>query len=256
MRDNAELLNVIAGHDETDSTSSSVKTDYTDYVSGVKGKTVGIPKEFFAQDFSSEVKNAVLAAAKIYEKAGASLKEISIGSFDAALATYYVIACAEATSNLARFDGVKYGLRADADDYIDLYYKSRTAYFGAEVKRRIMIGNYVLSSGYYDAYYLKASKIRTKIKAEFDAALKECDFILSPTAPTTAFEAGRKTSDPTEAYLADIFTVPVNIIGNPAISIPCGADKDGMPIGAQLIGRSFGEKELYGAAETLEKELG
>ena len=119
-----------------------------------------------------------------------------------------------------------------------------------------MIGNYVLSSGYYDAYYLKASKIRTKIKAEFDAALKECDFILSPTAPTTAFEAGRKTSDPTEAYLADIFTVPVNIIGNPAISIPCGADKDGMPIGAQLIGRSFGEKELYGAAETLEKELG
>lgn len=256
VRDNAELLNVIAGHDETDSTSSSVKTDYTDYVSGVKGKTVGIPKEFFAQDFSSEVKNAVLAAAKIYEKAGASLKEISIGSFDAALATYYVIACAEATSNLARFDGVKYGLRADADDYIDLYYKSRTAYFGAEVKRRIMIGNYVLSSGYYDAYYLKASKIRTKIKAEFDAALKECDFILSPTAPTTAFEAGRKTSDPTEAYLADIFTVPVNIIGNPAISIPCGADKDGMPIGAQLIGRSFGEKELYGAAETLEKELG
>ena len=139
VRDNAELLNVIAGHDEMDSTSSSVKTDYTDYVSGVKGKTVGIPKEFFAQDFSSEVKNAVLAAAKIYEKAGASLKEISIGSFDAALATYYVIACAEATSNLARFDGVKYGLRADADDYIDLYYKSRTAYFGAEVKRRIMI---------------------------------------------------------------------------------------------------------------------
>lgn len=256
VRDNAELLNVIAGHDEMDSTSAFVKEDYTDYKTGVKGKTIGIAKEFFDREFSAEVKNAVLAAAKLYEKAGAVLKEISISSFDAALATYYIIACAEASSNLARFDGVKYGLRADADDYIDIYYKSRTAYFGAEVKRRIMIGNYVLSSGYYDAYYLKASKVRTKIKAEFDAALKECDFILGPTSPTTAFKLGGDFADPSEAYTADIFTVPVNIAGNPAISVPCGADKSGLPIGLQLIGRSFGERELFGAAETLEKELG
>ena len=256
VRDNAELLNVIAGHDEMDSTSAFVKEDYTDYKAGVKGKTIGIAKEFFDREFSAEVKNAVLAAAKLYEKAGAVLKEISISSFDAALATYYIIACAEASSNLARFDGVKYGLRADADDYIDIYYKSRTAYFGAEVKRRIMIGNYVLSSGYYDAYYLKASKVRTKIKAEFDAALKECDFILGPTSPTTAFKLGGDFTDPSEAYTADIFTVPVNIAGNPAISVPCGADKSGLPIGLQLIGRSFGERELFGAAETLEKELG
>lgn len=254
VADNALLFDVIAGHDPMDSTSSPEKIDYTDYEIGVKGMTIGIPKEFFAKDFSPVVREKVMDAAAFYEKSGAKLKDVSISSFDAALATYYVLACAEASSNLARFDGVKYGKRVEGADYIDSYYKSRTAGFGAEVKRRIMIGNYVLSSGYYDAYYLKASKVRTKIKADFDAALGDCDLLLGPTSPTTAFEIGKKVKDVTETYMSDIFTVPVNIAGLPAISIPCGTDGQGLPIGLQLIGRAFGERTLFGAAEAFEKE--
>ena len=254
VADNALLFDVIAGHDPMDSTSSPEKIDYTDYEIGVKGMTIGIPKEFFAKDFSPVVREKVMDAAAFYEKSGAKLKDVSISSFDAALATYYVLACAEASSNLARFDGVKYGKRVEGADYIDSYYKSRTAGFGAEVKRRIMIGNYVLSSGYYDAYYLKASKVRTKIKADFDAALRGCDLLLGPTSPTTAFEIGKKVKDVTETYMSDIFTVPVNIAGLPAISIPCGTDGQGLPIGLQLIGRAFGERTLFGAAEAFEKE--
>lgn len=254
VADNALLFDVIAGHDPMDSTSSPEKIDYTDYEIGVKGMTIGIPKEFFAKDFSPVVREKVMAAAAFYEKSGAKLKDVSISSFDAALATYYVLACAEASSNLARFDGVKYGERVEGADYIDTYYKSRTAGFGAEVKRRIMIGNYVLSSGYYDAYYLKASKVRTKIKADFDVALGDCDLLLGPTSPTTAFEIGKKVKDVTETYMSDIFTVPVNIAGLPAISITCGTDGQGLPIGLQLIGRAFGERTLFGAAEAFEKE--
>ena len=254
VADNALLFDVIAGHDPMDSTSSPEKIDYTDYEIGVKGMTIGIPKEFFAKDFSPVVREKVMDAAAFYEKSGAKLKDVSISSFDAALATYYVLACAEASSNLARFDGVKYGERVEGADYIDSYYKSRTAGFGAEVKRRIMIGNYVLSSGYYDAYYLKASKVRTKIKADIDAALGDCDLLLGPTSPTTAFEIGKKVKDVTETYMSDIFTVPVNIAGLPAISIPCGTDGQGLPIGLQLIGRAFGERTLFGAAEAFEKE--
>lgn len=254
VADNALLFDVIAGHDPMDSTSAPIKENYTDYPLGVKGKTIGIPKEFFEKDFSPVVREKVMAAAAFYEKSGAKFKEVSISSFDAALATYYVLACAEASSNLARFDGVKYGARAEGADYIDTYYKSRTAGFGAEVKRRIMIGNYVLSSGYYDAYYLKASRIRTKIKSDFDAALSGCDVILGPTSPTTAFELGKKVHDVTETYMSDIFTVPVNIAGLPAISIPCGKDEKGLPVGLQLIGRAFGEKTILGVAETFEKE--
>lgn len=254
VADNALLFDVIAGHDPMDSTSSPEKIDYTDYEIGVKGMTIGIPKEFFAKDFSPVVREKIMDAAAFYEKSGAKLKDVSISSFDAALATYYVLACAEASSNLARFDGVKYGERVEGADYIDAYYKSRTAGFGAEVKRRIMIGNYVLSSGYYDAYYLKASKVRTKIKADFDAALGDCDLLLGPTSPTTAFEIGKKVKDVTETYMSDIFTVPVNIAGLPAISIPCGTDGQGLPIGLQLIGRAFGERTLFGAAEAFEKE--
>lgn len=254
VADNALLFDVIAGHDPMDSTSSPEKIDYTDYEIGVKGMTIGIPKEFFAKDFSPVVREKVMDAAAFYEKSGAKLKDVSISSFDAALATYYVLACAEASSNLARFDGVKYGERVEGADYIDSYYRSRTAGFGAEVKRRIMIGNYVLSSGYYDAYYLKASKVRTKIKADFDAALRGCDLLLGPTSPTTAFEIGKKVKDVTETYMSDIFTVPVNIAGLPAISIPCGTDGQGLPIGLQLIGRAFGERTLFGAAEAFEKE--
>lgn len=255
VRDNAELFNVIAGHDPLDSTSADREENYLDYVPEIKGRTIGLPKEFFGREYSAEVKESVLAAAKIYEKAGAKLKDVSIGSFDAAIATYYVLACAEATSNLARFDGIKYGVRADgAKDYIDVYYRSRTQGFGAEVKRRIMTGNYVLSSGYYDAYYLKASKVRTKIKNDFDAALADCDVLLGPTSPTTAFELGKKVTDVTETYLADVFTVPVNIAGNPAISIPCGFDGNRLPIGLQLIGKSYGERTLFSMAEAFEKE--
>ncbi len=255
VRDNAELFNVIAGHDPLDSTSADRKENYLDYVPEIKGRTIGLPKEFFGREYSAEVKESVLAAAKIYEKAGAKLKDVSIGSFDAAIATYYVLACAEATSNLARFDGIKYGVRAEgAKDYIDVYYRSRTQGFGAEVKRRIMTGNYVLSSGYYDAYYLKASKVRTKIKNDFDAALADCDVLLGPTSPTTAFELGKKVTDVTETYLADVFTVPVNIVGNPAISIPCGFDGNRLPIGLQLIGKSYGERTLFSMAEAFEKE--
>ncbi len=254
VSDNALLFDVIAGHDPYDSTSAPTKENYTDYTVGVKGVTIGLPKEFFDKDFSPVVREKIMNAATFYERAGAKLKEVSISSFDAALATYYVLACAEASSNLARFDGVKYGTRVEGADYIDTYYRSRTEGFGAEVKRRIMIGNYVLSSGYYDAYYLKASKVRTKIKADFDSALSACDVILGPTAPTTAFELGRKTEDATEIYMSDIFTVPVNIAGLPAISIPCGKDEKGLPIGLQLIGRAFGEKTLFGVAETFEKE--
>ena len=255
VRDNAELFNVIAGHDPLDSTSADRKENYLDYVPEIKGRTIGLPKEFFGREYSAEVKESVLAAAKIYEKAGAKLKDVSIGSFDAAIATYYVLACAEATSNLARFDGIKYGVRAEgAKDYIDVYYRSRTQGFGAEVKRRIMTGNYVLSSGYYDAYYLKASKVRTKIKNDFDAALADCDVLLGPTSPTTAFELGKKVTDVTETYLADVFTVPINIAGVPAISIPCGFDHNRLPIGLQLIGKSYGERTLFSMAEAFEKE--
>lgn len=255
VRDNAELFNVIAGHDPLDSTSADREENYLDYVPEIKGRTIGLPKEFFGREYSAEVKQSVLAAAKIYEKAGAKLKDVSIGSFDAAIATYYVLACAEATSNLARFDGIKYGVRAEgAKDYIDVYYRSRTQGFGAEVKRRIMTGNYVLSSGYYDAYYLKASKVRTKIKNDFDAALADCDVLLGPTSPTTAFELGKKVTDVTETYLADVFTVPINIAGVPAISIPCGFDRNRLPIGLQLIGKSYGERTLFSMAEAFEKE--
>lgn len=255
VRDNAELFNVIAGHDPLDSTSADRSENYLDYVPEIKGRTIGLPKEFFGREYSAEVKESVLAAAKIYEKAGAKLKDVSIGSFDAAIATYYVLACAEATSNLARFDGIKYGVRAEgAKDYIDVYYRSRTQGFGAEVKRRIMTGNYVLSSGYYDAYYLKASKVRTKIKNDFDAALADCDVLLGPTSPTTAFELGKKVTDVTETYLADVFTVPINIAGVPAISIPCGFDRNRLPIGLQLIGKSYGERTLFSMAEAFEKE--
>ncbi len=255
VRDNAELFNVIAGHDPLDSTSADREENYLDYVPEIKGRTIGLPKEFFGREYSAEVKQSVLAAAKIYEKAGAKLKDVSIGSFDAAIATYYVLACAEATSNLARFDGIKYGVRAEgAKDYIDVYYRSRTQGFGAEVKRRIMTGNYVLSSGYYDAYYLKASKVRTKIKNDFDAALADCDVLLGPTSPTTAFELGKKVADVTETYLADVFTVPINIAGVPAISIPCGFDRNRLPIGLQLIGKSYGERTLFSMAEAFEKE--
>ena len=254
--DSARMMNVIGGHDPLDSTSSKNKVDYTDYTAGLRGKTVGIVKQFFETDIlSSDVRAAIMNAVDVCKKAGAEIKEVSLGSFDAAIATYYTLCCAEAASNLARFDGIKYGLRVPGEDYIDTYYKSRTAGFGDEVKRRIMTGNYVLSSGYYDAYYLKALKIRTLIKSEMEKALSECDVILGPTAPTTAPELGRVESDATKIYYSDLYTVLQNIAGNPAISLPCGNDASGLPIGVQLTGKFYGEQELLGIAEGFEREV-
>jgi len=256
VSDNALMMNAIAGHDPLDSTSYKAKVDYLGYEAGLKDKTVGIVKEFFDTDIlSDDVKNAIYSAAKVMERAGATVKEVSLSAFDAAIATYYVLACAEATSNLARFDGIKYGVRAKGDDYIDIYYKSRTAGFGDEVKRRIMIGNYVLSSGYYDAYYLKASKIRTLFKSQLEGVLSSCDAIIGPTAPTTAPALNHYETDKTKEYYSDLYTVIANITGNPAMSIPCGVGKDGLPIGIQLIGRFYDERTLFSIAEGYEREV-
>ncbi len=255
VKDNALLLSAIAGYDYRDSTSVKIPTDFTNYERGVKGKTIGLPREFFNSDYSSEVTEKVITVSKIYEKLGAKLVEVTLGNLDLALASYYVIASAEASSNLARFDGIKYGEREEGEGYIDICYNSRTKGFGDEVKRRIMMGNYVLSSGYYDKYYLKAIRARALIKEQFSTALNLCDILLLPTVPSTAFEIGKKRKNSTEIYYEDIFTALINLAGNPALSLPCGADKNGLPIGVQLIGNRYGERTLYGFGETLEEEM-
>ncbi len=252
VRDCAEITNVIAGYDEMDATSARLEQNYLNYEIGVIGKTIGIPKEFFTGDYSEHIKRTVLDGAKLLEKMGAKIREISIKTFDAALSTYLIITCAEAATNLARYDGIKYGVRAEGSDYSAILRASRSAGLGEEVKRRIMLGNFVLSSAYYDEYYLKAAKLRTLIKRDFDVAFDECDFLLTPSSPTTATKLG---SQPTsERYASDIFTAPVNLVGCPAISVPCGVDDNGLPIGMQLIGKSFDEKTLFGAAEAFERE--
>lgn len=244
------VLKVIVGRDARDTTSSDAPALPDALTGNIKGKTLGVAKQFLsgaASGVAAQFDKAIAAA----QKAGARIKEVSINSFDAALAVYYVLSSAEAASNLSRYDGVKYGMRAEKfTDIADLYTKSRTKYFGDEVKRRIMIGNYVLSSGYYDAYYLKASKVRTVIKREFDAALEGCDGILSPTAPTVAPKLGAQT-DPAKTYLSDIYTVPVNIAGLPAVSVPFGRS-DGMPVGVQIIGKAFDEGGILEIAKALE----
>lgn len=256
VRDAALMLKVIAGHDPLDSTSNK-KMDYPNYVTlddSMKGKRIGVPKEFFGDGLNPEIREAIQYMIQQAAMAGARIEEVSIKSFDAALATYYVLSSAEAATNLARYDGVKYGFRTDtpADDYVDMYYKTRSEGFGAEVKRRIMIGNYVLSSGYYDAYYLKALKARTLIKEEYERALLKCDCLVCPAAPTTAPAIGAAAS-PAEVYLSDIYTVPVNIAGLPGVTIPVGLDKAGLPIGMQLIGRPFCDKTLLNAAAAFER---
>ena len=253
VKDAAYMLDVLAFKDKKDSTSSDrTEKSYANYSTDVKGKKIGIAREYFGDALDKDVKENVMRAVKSLEKRGAEIVDVEIKSFPAALATYYVLSSAEAASNLARFDGVKYGVRADCDDLYSLYYNSRTLGFGDEVKRRIMTGNYVLSSGYYDAYYLKASKIRTLIKRDFDRAFEKCDAIIGPTAPTTAFKAGEKTKDHTKVYLEDIYTVPVNIAGLPAISVPCGTAQNGMPVGAQVIGKAFGETDIFAFAQAIE----
>jgi aspartyl-tRNA(Asn)/glutamyl-tRNA(Gln) amidotransferase subunit A len=256
VADNAVVLSAISGHDERDTTS--IKREYDDFGSeigqSVKGMKIGIIKEFFGEGISDEVKDAVLAAAKKYESMGAQLVELSIPTLDYALPAYYVISSAEASSNLARFDGARYGYRSEKyDDITELYKNSRSEGFGAEVKRRIMLGTFALSSGYYDAYYKKALQVRTLIIRDFNKAFESCDFILSPVSPTTAYKIGEKTSDPLEMYLGDIYTVPINIAGVPSLSMPCAVGKDSLPIGMQLIGPVFSEKKLYKAGYAFEE---
>ena len=258
VRDSAMLLNLIAGHDEKDTTSAEMpKKDYTKALKNdVKGLKIGVPKEFFGEGINEEVKETLQKAIEKYKELGAEVEEFSLDIAKYSLATYYIIACAETSSNLGRFDGIRYGYRAkDFTNLKELYRKSRTEAFGEEVKRRIILGTYVLSSGYYDAYYKKAQKVRTFVKKQFDENFKKYDVLLTPVAPTTAFEIGSKSNNPIEMYLADICTVSINIASVPAISIPCGVDKNGMPVGMQLIGDRFSEAKLLNAAYTFEQKI-
>ena len=256
VTDNAMLLNLISGHDKMDSTSVDMpKVDYTkSLINDVKGLKIGVPKEYFGEGINTEVKQSIQNAIDKFKELGAIVEECSIDTADYAVATYYIIACAEASSNLGRFDGIRYGYRTKNFKTLkDIYKNSRSEGFGSEVKRRIILGTYVLSSGYYDAYYKKAQQVRTLIKKKFDEGFKKYDIILTPTSPNTAFEIGTKSNNPLEMYLADICTVSINISGNPAISIPCGVDSKGLPIGMQLIANHFEEEKLYRAAYTYEQ---
>ena len=256
VSDNALLLNAIVGHDDMDTTSANVESkDYTKaLVNDVKGLKIGIPKEYFGEGLNEEVKEALNQAIEKYKELGAMVEECSLPTTDYALPAYYVIACAEASSNLGRYDGIRYGYRTKNFETLkDIYRNSRTEGFGKEVKRRIILGTYVLSSGYYDAYYKKAQKVRTLVKKGFEDAFKKYDVLLTPTVPTVAFDIGSKINDPLEMYLTDILTVSINVAGVPAISIPCGTDHEGMPIGMQLIAKHFDEETLYRAAYTFEQ---
>ena len=258
VRDSAMLLNLIAGHDEKDTTSANIeKKDYTKCLKNdVKGLKIAVPKEFFGEGINAEVKENLEKVIETYKELGAEVEEVSLDIAEYALASYYIIACAEASSNLGRFDGVRYGHRAEEYSNIkELITNSRTEGFGPEVKRRIILGTYVLSSGYYDAYYKKAQQVRTLVMNEFNKVFKNYDVILTPTSPTVAFEIGSKIDDPLAMYLADICTVSVNIAGLPGISIPCGVDKEGMPVGMQLIGNRFAEETLLNAAYTFEQKV-
>ena len=258
VKDSAMLLNIIAGHDEKDTTSLNVeKKDYTKALKNdVKGLRIGIPKEYFGEGINKEVKEALEKAVEEYKAMGAIVEECSIPIAEYALATYYIIACAEASSNLGRFDGIRYGYRtSNFKNLRDIFINSRTEGFGKEVKRRIILGTYVLSSGYYDAYYKKAQQVRTLVKKEFDKAFEKYDILITPTAPTVAFDIGQRSNNPLEMYLADICTVSINIAGLPGISIPCGVDSKGMPIGMQIVGKHFAEETILNAAYTYEQKV-
>jgi len=257
VTDASILLEEIAGHDERDSTSSNVSIpNYSKQLnSDLNGKTIGIPKEYTVDGISDEINAVWDNAIKSLENKGATIKHISLPHTKYALPTYYIIAPAEASSNLARYDGVKYGFRADDAKSLDeMYEMTRSEGFGKEVKRRILIGTYVLSAGYYDAYYLKAQKVRKLIANDFIEIFKECDLILTPTAPSAAFPLNEKQDDPIKMYLNDVFTVPASLAGIPGISIPYGKDKNGLPLGIQLLGKHFDEQEIFNAAFALEKD--
>ncbi len=255
VRDSALLLQAIAGHDPADSTSANQSVpDYSAALNGnIKGLRIGISKEYFVPGMQPLVYKAVQDAIRELGKNGAVIVDIALPYTEYAVAVYYIIATAEASSNLARYDGMRFGHRADAKDLTDTYMISRDEGFGAEVKRRIMLGTYVLSAGYYDAYYLKAQRVRTLIKNDFDEAFKRCDVILTPTAPTTAFKIGEKIQDPLQMYLSDIFTISINLAGLPAISLPCGFDGENMPIGLQIIGKHFDETTVLRTAHAYEQ---
>lgn len=256
VADCAMLMNVIAGYDPMDSTSiPEAVPDFTELLGrDIKGIKIGIPKEYALKGIEPDVFRSVSGALSIFEKNGASIVDISLPHTEYAVATYYIISPAEASSNLARYDGVKYGLRVEGKDIIDMYKKTRFAGFGREVKRRIILGTYVLSSGYYDAYYRKASQVRTLIRRDFEEAFKVCDVIVTPVSPTTAFRIGEKADDPLQMYLSDIFTIPINLAGLPAISVPCGFDSSNLPIGLQIIGRPLDESKILQAAYVIEQE--
>lgn len=256
VTDCALMLGAVAGHDPLDSTSIDLPVpDYAAALTGrVKGLRLGLPKEYYREGLDPDVKRALDAAIETYRGLGAEFVEVSLPHTDYAVATYYLIATAEASSNLARYDGVRFGHRADgAANLIDMFRRSRAEGFGAEVKRRIMIGTYALSSGYYDAYYLKAQKVRTLIMQDFMKVFEQVDALLTPVAPTPAFKIGEKVDDPLQMYLSDIFTIPVNLAGTCAISVPAGMSAAGLPIGLQLIGRPFGEETILRAAHAFEQ---
>ena len=258
VTDCATVLETITSHDAKDSTSMKREdTDFTSaLVADVKGLKIGIPRDYFGEGLDPEVRDAILAAAEVLKAQGAEVEEFDLSLVDYAIPTYYTIAAAEASSNLERFDGVKYGYRAqDAEDLHTMYKRSRSQGFGPEVKRRIMLGSFVLSSGYYDAYYLKALRIKALIKKAFDEAFAKYDVILGPVAPTTAPKLGSSLADPIKMYLGDIYTISINLAGLPGISVPCGTDSKGLPIGMQLIGDCFQEKTLIRAAYTYEQSV-
>ncbi|GAB6100009.1 Asp-tRNA(Asn)/Glu-tRNA(Gln) amidotransferase subunit GatA [Halanaerocella petrolearia] len=255
VTDCALALNYIAGHDQYDSTSVDREIpDYTESLDGdIEGLKIGVPKEYFGEGIDEEVKEAVWNAIKELEELGAEYEEVSLPHTEYALSAYYLIAPAEASSNLARYDGVRYGLRSKSNGLIDMFKNTREEGFGPEVKRRIMLGTYALSSGYYDAYYKKAQKVRTLVKQDFDKAFEDYDVILSPTSPTTSFEIGDKSDDPLDMYLSDICTIPVNLAGLPALSMPCGYDSQDLPIGLQIIGQAFDEETILKVAHAFEQ---
>ena len=257
VKDCALMLEVISSYDNKDSTSADFKRGQylKDLNENIKGKKIGIPKQYRVDGMPKEIDELWKKGMKIIEDNGGEIIEINLPNTNYALPTYYIVAPAEASSNLARYDGVKYGFRSKGENLIDMYEKTRSEGFGDEVKRRIMIGTYVLSSGYYDAYYLKAQKVRRLIKNDFDEAYNKVDAILTPSTPSSAFKIGEKTNDPVSMYLNDIFTVPINLAGLPAISIPAGHDKSGYPLGLQVIGKAFDEQNILNIAYSIEKNI-
>jgi aspartyl-tRNA(Asn)/glutamyl-tRNA(Gln) amidotransferase subunit A len=257
VADTAALLQLIARHDPLDSSSAPVEApDYrVDLEGGVRGLRLGVPREYFIEGMDPEVESTVREAMKAYERLGATLVDVSLPHTKYALATYYLLAPAEASSNLARYDGVRYGLRAkDAKGLREMYGQSRDRGFGAEVKRRIMLGTYALSAGYYDAYYLRAQKVRTLIRQDFTQAYEQVDAILSPISPVPPFKLGEKVNDPLSMYLMDVFTLPCNLAGLPGLSLPCGFTKSNLPIGLQILGKPFDEARMLRIARAFERE--